>query len=61
MIEHKIIPDRFLGNDELAKALGIAKNTLWNMRKRNELPHIRVGKKIYYDPVEVKKALGIND
>jgi hypothetical protein len=34
--------------------------TLWRMRRRKQIPFIRIGKAIFYDVSAVRRALGIS-
>lgn len=45
---------------ELAKAFGVSKKVLVNLRKQKRIPFIRTGRLILYQPSKVIKALEIN-
>lgn len=40
---------------EAAKALGIGERLLWDLTKRNEVPHARIGRAVVY-PVDGLRA-----
>lgn len=55
----KIVPERYLSEKQMSKALGVTTRVLLTIRKRGEIPFIKVGKKVYYDPLAVIKSLSV--
>jgi hypothetical protein len=43
--------------DEIAEMIGVSKYQIDLARKQGKLPYIQFGKRIYYDPEMVEKAL----
>ena len=41
-------PRLLLSEPEAAKALGISPRTLWSLRERGEVPHVRIGRAVRY-------------
>ena len=39
---------------EAAKALGISERKLWELTKSDEIPRIRVGRRVLYDPHDLR-------
>jgi excisionase family DNA binding protein len=39
---------------EAAKALGICERTLWDMTSKRELPRVRIGRAVRYDPRDLQ-------
>lgn len=37
-----------------AKLLGISSRTLWSLTNRREIPHLRIGKILRYDPRDIQ-------
>ncbi len=50
-------PERLLNSEELAALLGIHSTTVEGMAKRGEIPSIRAGKALRFEPSVVKAAL----
>jgi len=50
-----VIEETSLTSEEVAGILKIAKNTVYELIKRGELPAYRVGRKIRVDPADVEK------
>lgn len=48
------IPLLLLGAREAASALGICERTLWTLTKSGQVPHIRVGRRVLYDPDDLR-------
>lgn len=46
---------------EFAKAVGVSRVTLWRMRKRGELPHYRLGKRILYGQEHIRQFLKLHE
>ncbi len=46
---------------EFAKAVGVSRVTLWRMRKKGELPHYRLGKRILYGQQHVTEFLKLHE
>ncbi len=42
---------------QTAKILGIGNRTLWGLTKGKQIPHIRIGKAIRYDPRDLEDWL----
>lgn len=49
-----------VAQNELAKAFGVNKRILVNLRKQNKIPFIQAGRRILYQPSKVIAALEIN-
>ena len=39
---------------EAAKVLGISKSKLWSMTAGREIPYVRIGKSVRYDPADLR-------
>jgi excisionase family DNA binding protein len=37
-----------------AKLLGISERTLWTLTNQKEIPHLRIGKALRYDPRDIE-------
>ena len=37
-----------------AKSLGVSTSTLWNYTKSGEIPSVKIGRSVRYDPVDLK-------
>jgi len=46
--EGRTIPVLALRPPEAARALGISERLLWDMTKRGEIPHLRLGRAVVY-------------
>ena len=47
----------FMNRREMARFLGISERKLSTMVSRREIPVIKLGRSVRFDPIEVKKAL----
>jgi excisionase family DNA binding protein len=47
----------FMNRREMAHFLGISERKLSTMVSRREIPVIKLGRSVRFDPIEVKKAL----
>lgn len=45
---------------QLCEMLGTSYVTIWKRMKNNELPYRRLGRRIYFDPAEVRAAMKTN-
>jgi excisionase family DNA binding protein len=45
---------------EAAKALAISARKLWSMTAAREIPHIRMGKSVRYDPTDLRAWIEAN-
>jgi len=43
-----------IGIREAAQALGLSERTLWDLTKAGEIPHVRVGRRVLYDPNDLR-------
>jgi excisionase family DNA binding protein len=43
-----------LGAREAARALAVSARTLWALTKSGEVPHVRVGRRVLYDPQDLR-------
>lgn len=39
---------------DTAKALAISERTLWQLTSRNEIPCVRIGRRVLYDPQDLR-------
>ena len=59
-------PQLLMRPDEAAKALAISPRTLWALANRGEIPCVRIGRSVRYDPrdlqdwIEQRKNHGTN-
>lgn len=44
------IPRLLIDAHETARALSISERTLWGMTNRGEIPSVRIGRRVLYDP-----------
>ena len=51
-------PCRQYSRDEVCQMLNISKPTLWNVTKSGKLNATRIGRRVVYDEVEIKRFLG---
>jgi len=51
-------PDRLLLTPRAAaQALAIGERTLWNLTNRGELPCVRLGRSVRYDPADLRRFI----
>lgn len=43
-----------VGAKEAARSLGISERTLWSLTKRAKVPHVRLGRRVLYDPDDLR-------
>ncbi len=43
-----------LTSPEAAKALAISARTLWTLTKRGEIPSVKIGRAVRYDPADLR-------
>ena len=43
-----------IGARDAAKALAISERTLWGLTNGGGLPHVRIGRRVLYDPRDLK-------
>ncbi len=46
---------RLLSQREAAQLLGVSQRYLWTLRHRRGLPHVRLGRKVMYDPEALRR------
>ena len=52
--------DSLITVKELCAMLGTSYVTLWKRMKEGTLPYRRMGRRIYFDPVEIKELMKVN-
>ena len=48
------IPEPLLKPEETAELLSISPRTLWTLTKKGEIPCVRVGRAVRYDPPDLR-------
>lgn len=48
-------PPLLLNSAEAARALSISARTLWDLTRRGEIPAVRIGRLVHYDPDDLRK------
>ena len=43
-----------LGTRRAAAVLGLSERTLWRLTKSGEVPHVRIGRRVLYDPDDLR-------
>ncbi len=51
------ISEPLLTGGETAKLLRVSEMTIYNLNKRGELPCVRIGRAVRYDPVDLRAYL----
>ena len=47
-------PRLLIGAREAAKALAISERTLWELTNSGDVPHVRIGRRVLYDPDDLR-------
>ena len=50
-------PGALLNRKQIAKFIGVSQRTISNMVRRRQIPMIKFGRSVRFDPVRVRKAL----
>lgn len=53
-------PRKLLTGREAAKVLGVCDKTLWAMTNRGEMPAVRRGRSVRYDPADLNQWIASN-
>lgn len=54
MTDRLQLPPLLIGAREAARALGICQKALWPLTKRRDVPCVRLGRRVLYDPADLR-------